>query len=42
LEEIGELSGWLRAISLFFFRREKFLRLLAERRMLYEQVKNKK
>jgi 1-acyl-sn-glycerol-3-phosphate acyltransferase len=42
LEEIGELSGWLRAISLFFFRREKFLRLLAERRMLYEQVKSSK
>ncbi len=39
LEEIGELSGWLRAISLFFFKREKFLRLLAERRSLYQQVK---
>ncbi len=39
LEEIGDLSGWLRAISLFFFKRERFLRLLAERRMLYEQVK---
>ncbi len=39
LEEIGELSGWLRAISLFFFRREKFLRLLAERKSLFEQVK---
>jgi glycerol-3-phosphate O-acyltransferase / dihydroxyacetone phosphate acyltransferase len=38
LEEIGELSGWLRAISLFFFQREKFLRLLAERRSLFEQV----
>jgi glycerol-3-phosphate O-acyltransferase/dihydroxyacetone phosphate acyltransferase len=39
LEEIGELSGWLRAISLYFFRREKFLRLLAERKSLFEKVK---
>lgn len=39
LEEIGDLQGWLRAISLFFFKREKFLRLLAERRSLFEKVK---
>lgn len=42
LEEIGDLSGWLRAISLFFLKREKFLRLLAERRSLFEKVKNKR
>ncbi len=41
LEEIGDLSGWLRAISLFFLKREKFLRLLAERRSLFEKVKSK-
>lgn len=42
LEEINELQGWLKAITLFFLRREKFLRLLAERKMLFEQVKSKK
>jgi hypothetical protein len=38
LEEIGDLSGWLNAISAFFLKREKFLRLLAERRALFEKV----
>ena len=38
LEEIAELSGWLKAISLFFLQREKFLRLLAERRDLFEKL----
>jgi len=38
LEEISDLSGWLRAISAFFLKREKFLRLLAERRNLFEKV----
>lgn len=38
LEEISDLSGWLRAISVFFLKREKFLRLLAERRSLFEKV----
>ena len=42
LEEINELQGWLKAITLFFLRREKFLRLLAERKMHFEQVKSKK
>jgi len=38
LEETVELSGWLKAISLFFLQREKFLRLLAERRNLFEKL----
>ena len=38
LEETVELSGWLKAISLFFLKREKFLRLLAERRNLFEKL----
>ena len=38
LEEIGDLNGWLNAISAFFLKREKFLRLLAERRALFEKV----
>jgi 1-acyl-sn-glycerol-3-phosphate acyltransferase len=42
LEEIDELRGWLKAITVFFLKREKFLRLLAERKMLFEQVKGKK
>lgn len=41
LEEIDELRGWLKAITVFFLKREKFLRLLAERKMLFEQVKGK-
>lgn len=42
LEEVDELRGWLKAITVFFLKREKFLRLLAERKMLFEQVKIKK
>lgn len=42
LEEIEELRGWLKAITVFFLKREKFLRLLAERKVLFEQVKSKK
>jgi glycerol-3-phosphate O-acyltransferase/dihydroxyacetone phosphate acyltransferase len=38
LEEIGDLSGWFNAISAFFLKREKFLRLLAERRSLFEKL----
>ena len=38
LEEIGDLNGWLKAISAFFLKREKFLSLLAERRVLFEKV----
>lgn len=38
LEEIVDLSGWLKAISLFFLKREKFLRLLAEKRMLFKRI----
>jgi glycerol-3-phosphate O-acyltransferase/dihydroxyacetone phosphate acyltransferase len=38
LEEIGDLRGWLNAISVFFLKREKFLRLLAERRSLFEKL----
>jgi 1-acyl-sn-glycerol-3-phosphate acyltransferase len=39
LEEIDELRGWLRAIYVFFAKREDFLRLLAERRRLFDRVK---
>jgi glycerol-3-phosphate O-acyltransferase / dihydroxyacetone phosphate acyltransferase len=42
LEEISDLSGWMKAISLFFLKREKFLRLLAERRSLFEKIKSEK
>ncbi|MCD9189344.1 MAG: 1-acyl-sn-glycerol-3-phosphate acyltransferase [Pyrinomonadaceae bacterium] len=42
LEEIDEMRGWIKAAWLFLSGREKFLRLLAERRRLYETVKNKK
>lgn len=38
IEEIDELHGWLRAIYVFFAKREKFLRLLAERRNLFDAV----
>lgn len=38
IEEIEELSGWMRAITAFFLRREKFLRLLAERRRIFAKV----
>jgi hypothetical protein len=39
LEKIEELRGWTKAILLFARRRERFLRLLAERRKLFESVK---
>lgn len=39
LEELSDLSRWLKAISLFFLKREKFLRLVAERRKLFEKLK---
>lgn len=42
LEEIAELRGWAKAILLFIRRREAFLRLLAERRNLFEKIKAKK
>jgi glycerol-3-phosphate O-acyltransferase/dihydroxyacetone phosphate acyltransferase len=38
LEEISDLRGWLNAITVFFLKREKFLRLLAERRTLFEKI----
>jgi glycerol-3-phosphate O-acyltransferase / dihydroxyacetone phosphate acyltransferase len=44
LEEIEELRGWFKAILIFFGKREKFLRLLVERKALNAdiQVKSKK
>ncbi len=41
LEEILDLNTWLNAITAFFFKREKFLRLLAERRKLFKQLQIK-
>jgi hypothetical protein len=41
-EEVEELSGWLRAISIFFLKREKFLRLFAERNLLFEKMQDRK
>lgn len=41
-EEIDEMRGWIKAAWLFLSGREKFLRLLAERRRLYKGVKDKK
>jgi glycerol-3-phosphate O-acyltransferase / dihydroxyacetone phosphate acyltransferase len=38
LEEVSELNGWLKAITAFFFRREKFVRLLAEKRSIFENL----
>lgn len=38
-EEIEELSGWLKAISIFFLKRERFLRLFAERQSLFEKMR---
>jgi glycerol-3-phosphate O-acyltransferase/dihydroxyacetone phosphate acyltransferase len=38
LEEISELRGWLKAITVFFLKREKFLRLLAERKTLFQKL----
>ncbi len=37
-EEAAELSGWARAIWLFFTRREAFLRMFVERRDLQERL----
>jgi len=42
LEEIAELRGWAKAILLFIRRREAFLRLLAQRRNLFEKIKAEK
>lgn len=41
LEEIAEMRGWTKAILLFIGNRRKFLRLIAERRNLFEKVKGK-
>jgi 1-acyl-sn-glycerol-3-phosphate acyltransferase len=38
LEEFAEMSGWARAIWIFFTRREMFLRLFVERRELQEEL----
>jgi glycerol-3-phosphate O-acyltransferase / dihydroxyacetone phosphate acyltransferase len=38
LEEAAELRGWARAVWLFLFRRERFLRLFVERRDLYREI----
>ena len=38
LEETADLNGWLKAISAFFLKREKFLRLVAERKSLFEKL----
>jgi glycerol-3-phosphate O-acyltransferase / dihydroxyacetone phosphate acyltransferase len=42
LEEIEELRGWFKAILVFFSQREKFLRLIIERRELYEDIQEQK
>jgi hypothetical protein len=41
LEELSELRGWTKAIGAFFLKRERFLRLLAERRDLYQKLNSK-
>ncbi len=41
LEEIEELRGWFKAILLFFGKREKFLRLLVERKELNKVMRVK-
>ena len=38
LEEIEEMRGWTRAILLFIRKRKEFLRLLAERKNLFEKI----
>jgi hypothetical protein len=38
LEEIEELRGWFNAILVFFSKREKFLRLLVERKELNKEI----
>lgn len=40
LEEIEDLRGWFRAVRLFYLKREKFMQLLVERRMLQEQIQS--
>ncbi len=42
LEEIDELRGWLKAISTFLLKRDKFLRLLVERKKIFEEISDKK
>jgi glycerol-3-phosphate O-acyltransferase / dihydroxyacetone phosphate acyltransferase len=42
LEEIEDMRGWTRAILIFISNRREFLRLLAERRNLFEKVKGKR
>lgn len=37
-EEVEELRGWLKAISIFFLKRDKFLKLFAERNILAEKM----
>jgi 1-acyl-sn-glycerol-3-phosphate acyltransferase len=39
LEETTELSGWAKAIVMFLFKKEKFLRLFIERRDLQRELK---
>ncbi len=39
LEEIAELKGWGKAILRYFFSRDKFLRLYAERRALLDEIR---
>ena len=39
LEETAELSGWARAILMFLFKKESFLRLFIERRDLQRELK---
>ena len=40
LEEASELSGWAKAIRLFVFNRERFLRLFVTRRELLEKIRS--
>jgi glycerol-3-phosphate O-acyltransferase / dihydroxyacetone phosphate acyltransferase len=42
LEEIEELRGWFKAILIFFGKREKFLRLLVDRKELNKAIKSEK
>lgn len=42
LEELEEVRGWINAAWLFLSKREKFLRLLVERRNLYEELKGER
>jgi hypothetical protein len=38
-EEVQDLQGWYRASRLFLKNRQRFLRLLLERRKLYERLR---